>query len=53
MDNLLIVRSTQLNKYDEYTFQEFAEYYYGVHAPITGELPLYWWDRMQPVADEL
>lgn len=41
-----------MNK-DEMTFLEFAEYKYGVQAPITGELPLYWWDSYYPIEDEV
>jgi len=38
--------------YQEYTFLEFCEYYYGLTSDISGELPLLWWDRYQPIEDE-
>jgi hypothetical protein len=34
------------------TFFEWCEYYWGVTSDVTGELPLYWYERYEPIEDE-
>ncbi len=36
----------------EMTFWEFCEYWWGLSSDVTGELPLYWQERIEPIEDE-
>ena len=41
-----------MNEFDEQSFYEFACYYWGESSDVTGELPLMWYDKYQPIEDE-
>lgn len=39
--------------FEEMTFLEYCHYYWGESSDVTGELPLCWYDRYQPIGEEL
>jgi len=38
--------------WNEMNFLEFANYYWGETSDVTGELPLLWYDKYEPIEDE-